>query len=347
MPTTAVSPTISTILNHLDDDHDDHDHDHHDHNELNNHCNLDTGIGITWILIILTVALLSTQLPLLLKSKLNDKTTAWINSIGAGLLLGTCFFHLLPEILEGFLENTENDTMVNIKHCMLSIVSGFLFILVAEQFVMTYVIKENDLPIHCHPDGEIHLTHVTTKDSKCHASTVTSPSDDNGDCPAIPNKEEGDGDNEQTKLNQIKETCKGLDDPINIHHCHESVHHHSRIRALVLVFSISIHAFFEGFALTMQAESWKMSWPLGVSLIPHKIAVGMTMAFQILSSRLDIFTAQLSLLFWACITPIGGSLALITCKLSMASSTWIPYVNAFAVGTFLSFYFLKLRRTNF
>ena len=98
---------------------------------------------------------------------------------------------------------------------------------------------------------------------------------------------------------------------------HTAVNHHSAIRALTLVLSISFHAFFEGMALVLQAKSWKDNIGILTSILMHKSAIGLTMSFSVISSNLSPLTAKLCLLLWASISSIGGIIAYCSCANKM------------------------------
>ena len=104
------------------------------------------------------------------------------------------------------------------------------------------------------------------------------------------------------------------------------------MRAVMLIFSISIHAIFEGIALTMQCKSWHDANSLGISLIPHKIAVGLTLGFR-LKKQLKNYNAISLLVLWASITPIGQILAMFIASY-FDGIVWVETLNAFALGTF-------------
>jgi len=91
----------------------------------------------------------------------------------------------------------------------------------------------------------------------------------------------------------------------------------------------------------MQAGSWTASFKLGVSLIPHKLAVGMTMGFQMKTSKLSSSTQIMSLLFWAIIAPAGSVVGLIACQ-TFDGVSWVNGVNGFALGTFIYILFFEI-----
>ena len=90
----------------------------------------------------------------------------------------------------------------------------------------------------------------------------------------------------------------------------------------------------------MACKSMTQAAKLGVSLIPHKMAVGMTLSFRlksVLSQQMAIYL----LLLWSIITPIGQLLGLIM-KLHLDDNMFIELLNAFALGTFFYILFFEI-----
>lgn len=318
-------------------------------------CQIQTPVAFMWCLIIFLVSMSSVMSPYVMTKETTNKFKTVINCVGAGALLGTCFFHLMPEVLEAYLY-TENDQMTAIKNCLFYTVLGISFVLIAEQIV-TLMIKDDDLNLHCHGPDEHQLTHIAAGDSHSHShkdfekncshaeegQNVPVPEYGTPETAAPEDPEAMHNFNEKniekslisnpngTDLNETKKTD---------HHCHENVHHHSRVRALILVFSISIHALFEGMALAMQSKGYTSAFRLGVTLIPHKLAVGMTMGFAVKTSKLDNTTQILVLLMWASVTPIGTLFGIGACN--AVTGSLVNHINGFALGTFLYVLFFEI-----
>lgn len=71
-------------------------------------CQVINNIAISWMVLIFISSFLATMIPYIFKLN-NTNFTSFINCIGAGALLGTCFFHLFPEIIELYLMNRETE----------------------------------------------------------------------------------------------------------------------------------------------------------------------------------------------------------------------------------------------
>ena len=62
----------------------------------------------------------------------------------------------------------------------------------------------------------------------------------------------------------------------------------------------------EGGALALMTESWEQNISMFLSISVHKIAIGVTMGFNLKSSKLKKIHTQLILLIWSALSSIGG-----------------------------------------
>ena len=145
-------------------------------NSNDNCSDLSTTIILTDIISIFTVPFLSAFTPYLIYN--SKKIISWVNCIGAGVLLGTCFFHLIPEIREEFTKLKNYDEH-DLKFELFTLL-GFLFILITEQFIDTYCkhyFEKDGLKSHCKHEMqnlktiENPETHGKSTSSHCHEST--------------------------------------------------------------------------------------------------------------------------------------------------------------------------------
>jgi hypothetical protein len=231
---------------------------------------------------------------------------SWINCVGAGILLGTCFFHYMPEVQEEFTKLPNYD-----KHDLyfeLFTVSGFLLILLVEQFVSSYCahyFERDGLKSHC--DHQVL-------------------------------------DNEKKSDHSLRDGSheKFLGSPTKDPHCHENSSSHSAIRSLAFVASLAVHSIVEGAALVLRAENWKKNSAMLISMLVHKFAVGLTMGFTLKTSKLSDKIAKIALFSWTIFSPMGGLLALLGCSTEMFSNSMIPPLNAIGLGSFLYVLFFEI-----
>ena len=124
-----------------------------------------------------------------------------------------------------------------------------------------------------------------------------------------------------------------------------------QLRCVLLVLSLSIHSVFEGMALAIQCVDLKTSRNLGISLIPHKIAVGLTISFQLHNKfpEKKKTIVKTILIFWACITPIGMLLTILLRRYVAQDrvNQFFEGVNIFALGTFFYVLFFEVAPEEF
>jgi len=273
--------------------------------ESHSNCkSLDNNIVFVDIATVWLVPMVGAFTPYFLKK--SAALISWINCVGAGILLGTCFFHYMPEVQEEFTKLPNYD-----KHDLyfeLYTVSGFLLILLVEQFVSSYCahyFERDGLKSHC--DHQVL-------------------------------------DNEKKSDHSLQDGSheKFLGSPTKSPHCHENSSSHSAIRSLAFVASLAVHSIVEGAALVLRAENWTKNSAMLISMLVHKFAVGLTMGFTLKTSKLSDKIAKIALFSWTIFSPMGGLLALLGCSTEMFSNSMIPPLNAIGLGSFLYVLFFEI-----
>lgn len=298
--------------------------------------------------------------------KNSQRLISIINCIGAGILLGTCFFHYMPEVRHEF-EKVELFCGTPLEEIQLEIfsVAGFLLILLIEQFITTYIqrfMEEGGFPTHCHNHGQQHHTH-TAGHSARNGLKHNHPEHEVliGANTTSPSKSEASNNSNTTKLSADAvmpngdggHTCRHnpadaeAENSPHDDHCHEDILQHSALRSLAFVGSLGIHSVVEGFSLVLLQtkiadpdEALAKNWALLVSICIHKFAVGLTMGFTLKSSKLSRFNSQIALLSFALFTPIGGVAAYFAGD-SLPDLIIAP-LNAIGLGTFFYVLFFEI-----
>jgi len=313
---------VTTIETTSDEEHTDH---HSQYSLDSNQCKLNKIVVAVDILSVFLLSIIVVTIPFLLKQRRHEKLRKiipWWNSFGAGIFLGTLFFHLIPETRESFANSSVSNSDNHDLSFEAVLITGFLFILLFEQIITDFCFE---IPGLSHGHGHSHevVTKLITSDNQ---PNITSP------CKRSPNSQDSaslnitsdssntrpeivitDESNVETlKVPNLERTPSRVSD-------HTAVNHHSRIRALTLVLSISFHAFFEGMTLVLQAKSWPENIGILTSILMHKSAIGLTISFSVISSKLSQTTSILCLLLWASITSIGGVICYYSCANEMDS----------------------------
>jgi hypothetical protein len=242
----------------------------------------------------------------------------------------------MPEVQEEFTKLPNYD-----KHDLyfeLFTVSGFLLILLVEQFVSSYSAFKKKLSLKLAQKNEflviflkifmnaMYCAHYFERDglkSHCDHQVL---------------------DNEKKSDHSLRDGSheKFLGSPTKDPHCHENSSSHSAIRSLAFVASLAVHSIVEGAALVLRAENWKKNSAMLISMLVHKFAVGLTMGFTLKTSKLSDKIAKIALFSWTIFSPMGGLLALLGCSTEMFSNSMIPPLNAIGLGSFLYVLFFEI-----
>lgn len=244
--------------------------------------------------------------------------------------------------------------MQKINTFLMYIVAGILSVLFCEQLVSLIFRKEDQIPIHCTSTvSHLHDSHKNKNNQQLKNKKISLKIKNNetkNAFTAVPVcSSTGDACHDQQchdvlkPLEQVKfieaVSCCEEEEPSTLSQPAKR-HDHSKVRSLILILSISIHAIFEGIALTLQATSWNGANKLGSTLIPHKLAVGLTLGFQLKGSTLTKRHSMLALTFWAMVTPIGCLSGLFLCN--ELHGMLINNLNSFALGTFFYVLFFEI-----
>lgn len=334
---------------------------------------IDLKVVCAWMLLIFLSALISSMLAFMFPIDFHKKFGSKINCLGSGLLLGTCFFHLLPEALIHY-QNAAISGQVDgeqaIKNFMLFIILGILTIILFEQtatcicskgvfnkinnFFSLFSDKQsskssnkpelislkvantskdnitsNSINITCNNTSPV----CNLQPNECCSSSKIAPN--NQKTPSYHSV------NMSPRLGmQDSMVWSGASD-----HTVKQQERQSKIRSLILIFSLSIHSLFEGMALTFNSGSWSSAKLIGISLIPHKVAVGFTIGFQIRKTLGNYYGINL-LAVWSLITPLGSILGMLISQYAVGQ-LFSQAINAFALGTFFYVLFFEIAPAEF
>jgi len=326
-------------------------------------CVFDHWVAGTDIFLVFILAVIAAFFPYFVAT--SRQVISWINCLGAGILLGACFSHLLPEVKESFQEQCYEADKLDFE---MFVLVGFLLILILEQFTLTYF--SHLCGGHSHGDTtalvnkkkecrhskgiefeterfveNIGHSHIHTIGAEKSFSPHCSSPDANGShvtAPSSISKNVRDSGIDEMEQHLVPLTQNSNVPRENEDHCHEDIQQHSGIRSLAFVSSLSIHCIIEGVALVLRASSWADNLPILLSIVFHKTAIGLTMGFTIKQSNLSRKMSVVALFLWASFTPLGSILGLGLCKYEILEAAWLPPVNAIGLGTFLYVLFFEI-----
>lgn len=126
-------------------------------------------------------------------------------------------------------------------------------------------------------------------------------------------------------------------------HLHVDLNSHSALRALVLVFSLSLHSVFEGLAVGLQEDSERVL-EICLALMIHKSIISFSLAFKLAQGRLKRAVVAGCLLLFAIMSPLGIGLgiALTETKASPQHQLFRSTLEGLAVGTFIYITFMEI-----
>lgn len=224
-----------------------------------------------------------------------------VSCFGAGVFLGTCLLDLLPDSIEAI---NKGQTLLKWDNefpiAEACVAFGFLLILTIEQIILFF--KESGL---IDPNSMDLFSHGHSHD----------------DGPL---------------LDDVTHESSSQNNELDHHFDPES---HSSMRAILLVFALSLHAVFEGLSLGMLMEVNVLFQVFGALFI-HKTLIGFSLGIRLVQSKLKTITIIMCCAVFAGMVLIGGFFGLAVIKIlnrgskataSMVSGT----LQAVACGTFL------------
>ena len=128
-----------------------------------NACELDPKVVAVDIIGVFLLSGLAVSIPYFIKRRHQRQLRIfipWWNSMGAGIFLGTLFFHLIPETRVHFVINTSGASNGYHLDFEAVLVTGFLFILLFEQIFTDFCFE---IPGLSHAHGHSHLKFNKTK----------------------------------------------------------------------------------------------------------------------------------------------------------------------------------------
>jgi hypothetical protein len=141
MISTTASPmfsNVTTIETTSDEEHTDH---HSQYSLDSNQCKLNKIVVAVDILSVFLLSIIVVTIPFILKQRRHEKLRKiipWWNSFGAGIFLGTLFFHLIPETRESFANSSVSNSDKHDLSFEAVLITGFLFILLFEQIITDF-----------------------------------------------------------------------------------------------------------------------------------------------------------------------------------------------------------------
>ncbi|EFX71838.1 hypothetical protein DAPPUDRAFT_308636 [Daphnia pulex] len=274
---------------------------------------------------------------------------------GAGLLLSTCFIHMIPEVRDSFdkvIKSGQYPALEQFPFPEAIVVLGFFAVYLFEEL------------------GELLMGHGEKKKKKKKANAAGSPTV-NGQSPVKMVTSDSEDDRHKLTIitvpkedigtRRVTEEGTDNDSDDSSHHGHNH-HGHSHgpppilsdleersvaaaIRGFLLVFALSFHSIFEGMAIGLQ-PTLKDIWFLFAAVTVHELAIMFCIGMEMLAShiRVGIYIAYMVTL--GLITPIGVAIGIFVTEYfqdpTPSHTLTIGILQGVAAGTLLYVTFLEV-----
>jgi len=249
-----------------------------------------------------------------------------LNCFGAGVILTTCFGHMLPEANEAIKGSGIKDKGLALGNVFM--ICGFLMIYIVEELAHVILHKLKDdhhtqkLEIHDEDHWENPLQISNNPEKKLQLEPTPSPNSS-----AMSSKDEcihGDYAHEELKL--------GIIIPDNFQ---------AAFRGFMVVLAISLHAIFEGIAMGTLGKA-SVVWYLCFAIAAHKFIIAFCVGMQLTSSGMKNFVIVVYMSIFSLITPVGIGIGIAVTESSNVEGGFVAILQALAAGTLVYVVFFEV-----
>ncbi|XP_076334928.1 zinc transporter ZIP1-like [Tachypleus tridentatus] len=239
-------------------------------------------------------------------------TISFLQYIGGGVLLETCFVHLFPEVRASFERHWQQQSNSNYHFPIpeLIVCLGFLTVYVVEEVL--YAALEN----RCQTENRLgryglHQGLFLTDRNPSYSETDRS-------------------------MIYPAELSSSLTSPSYF------------IRGLIIIFALSVHSVFEGFAFGLQ-ETENETWMLFFAVALHKFVISFVVGLELHSNGTKSITVLVYMAVFAIMAPLGILIAMVTeNSLQKSPDLSVGTMNGLATGTlvYVTFFEVLQREKN-
>ncbi|XP_035222245.1 zinc transporter ZIP1-like [Stegodyphus dumicola] len=255
--------------------------------------------------------------------------TSFLIFFGGGVLLGTCFLHLLPEAREGFesddekvINVTENatDEGKNEDHEKFSIPEfivccGFFAVYCFEEIVHFF------LGGHTHVPTENRAIRSFSRKNSCSSRCSIGELSTSGD-------------------HKVPKDTPAPPPPY--YEEHHDIPEKISLVGLLTVAALSFHSLFEGFAVGLRPDVIG-TWMVFSAIAVHKYVISFVVGLEILANGGKNMQIYIYMSIFALMSPIGMAIAMITqSNVEDSSPLTVSVLNAIATGTLLYVTFFEI-----
>ncbi|XP_013783195.1 zinc transporter ZIP1-like [Limulus polyphemus] len=232
--------------------------------------------------------------------------------VGGGVLLETCFVHLLPEVRASFEQHwlRENSSSYHFPIPELIVCLGFLAVYILEEVLFAALGNsrptENGLGRDSPHQGLL-LTDRNRPDSGTDRSTL-----------------------QTVGLSSYPTSPKFF------------------FRGFIIILALSVHSVFEGFAVGLQ-DNVKETWMLFIAVAMHKFVISFIVGLELYSDGTHTITVLVYMAVFATMSPLGMLVAIVTeSSLQRSPDLVVGTLNGLATGTlvYVTFFEILQREKN-
>lgn len=299
--------------------HDDHDHDEEEDDDTSG----TTTAKAVAMCVLFSLSFMMGCLPIQLskwlkwdESSKNNKMVNFLLCVGGGVLLCTTFLHLLPEVNEQLTELQEESLFPELKF-------HFPELLMCIGFLIMYFVEE------C-----VHV-YLENRKQKSFTTLTRTLSIRRGE----EQKEKSEGN--PTAPSDVEASCH--------HHGHID-HSHvifedavvKGIRGFLIVFALSVHELFEGFAVGLESSAGSV-WYMFGAVSAHKLVIAFCIGVELVTTGTRKLLCILYVFTFAVVSPIGIGLGIIlTGGTNSATDVASVVLQGLASGTLLYVVFFEI-----
>jgi len=247
------------------------------------------------------------------------KSSALISALscfGGGVILATCFTHMLPEVNIALNENIKHGAFpdTGMHFAEIFVLCGFFMIYIVEE--VTHLAIDKFLSPHKSSEMNSPEETETPLKSAVHAHDMEVP---NG---------------------HIDPTVA-----IKSQSAAAATSFEASLRGFLVILALSLHAVFEGVALGIAPEE-RSVWYLFFAIASHKFVISFCLGMQFVSSGIQVFLTVLYLATFSVISPIGAGIGIalsetVTSEASL-QTTVVTVLQGLATGTLLYVVFFEI-----
>jgi len=254
-----------------------------------------------------------------------------LTCFGGGVILTTCFTHMLPEVNIFLANNIENNTFpdTGLHMAEIFVLCGFFMVYFTEELTHLLIHK--------------YMRPPSTAPAK---STELSKNGGGGDesHPALSNGEAGGhGGHGHNHEDVALDLIEGSDS------------FEATLRGFLVILALSLHAVFEGIALGL-TKSESSVWYLFFAVASHKFVISFCIGMQFVSSGIKTILNMIFIATFALISPIGAGIGIAVSETVSSEAdvqgSVVTVLQGLATGTLLYVVFFeviekeRLKKTN-